>query len=431
MGGAGRKYGPPGRRMTARRAAAFAVAALVLLAALLFPAASQAVERRRDQFLKEPAYLILPFPFRVPGIGSGIAITGLAANMGGSNTDLFGIIATGDVTGTFVSLDDFHIVEENLILGLSLRRIDKAVINNYDSRGIDSDPDAFTLLELSQADGQELELCLCFFQRQLEFNFGIEMEKRRIERVRDSGGNEIGQLSEPFDQRENTFRLGVVVDLTDDRRDPRKGVRVEFEARRTPPDDADDPDFFVLDLSLGFYFPVGRISTLVINYFQSDADVRRQGLTDPAQLRNDLGLNCGMNQACLDAEQALIDRFAAANTFGTATSLGGAFSRLRSYPQGRFQGAHTVFLGAEFRWNLTEEATPFDYFIWKDIRSNLQLAFFAETGSVAETRGGLNKFKSSYGTGFRLISASGFVYRADLANGDEGTEFILIFGYPF
>ena len=85
----------------------------------------------------------------------------------------------------------------------------------------------------------------------------------------------------------------------------------------------------------------------------------------------------------------------------------------------------------EFRWNLTEEATPFDYFIWKDVRTNLQVAFFAETGSVAETRDGLDKFKSSYGAGFRLISASGFVYRADLATGDEGTEFVLIFGYPF
>ena len=50
---------------------------------------------------------------------------------------------------------------------------------------------------------------------------------------------------------------------------------------------------------------------------------------------------------------------------------------------------------------------------------------------MAESRSGLEKFKSSYGLGIRLISASGFVYRADLAAGDEGTETVIIFGYPF
>ncbi|MGA0158951.1 MAG: hypothetical protein ACO3NG_10880, partial [bacterium] len=39
--------------------------------------------------------------------------------------------------------------------------------------------------------------------------------------------------------------------------------------------------------------------------------------------------------------------------------------------------------------------------------------------------------KSSYGTGFRLVNASGNIYRADLASGDEGTNFTLIIQYPW
>jgi hypothetical protein len=40
-------------------------------------------------------------------------------------------------------------------------------------------------------------------------------------------------------------------------------------------------------------------------------------------------------------------------------------------------------------------------------------------------------YRSSYGLGLRLISASGFVYRADYATGDEGSEVSVIFSYPF
>jgi outer membrane translocation and assembly module TamA len=76
--------------------------------------------------------------------------------------------------------------------------------------------------------------------------------------------------------------------------------------------------------------------------------------------------------------------------------------------------------------------TPFDYFIWKDVRTSVQLAFFAETGSVEDLRSELgDTFRSSYGMGLRLISGSGFVYRLDIATGDEETETIVIFGYPF
>ena len=83
-------------------------------------------------------------------------------------------------------------------------------------------------------------------------------------------------------------------------------------------------------------------------------------------------------------------------------------------------------------WNITEEATPFDYFIWKAVRTGYQIAFFAELGTVSETSSQLwDETRNSVGLGFRLIAASGAVYRADIATGKEGPELIVIFEYPW
>jgi hypothetical protein len=204
-------------------------------------------------------------------------------------------------------------------------------------------------------------------------------------------------------------------------------VRVSATRRDTPNDDLNEAEFFVWDYSATIYFPVGKISTLALHYFQSDAEVTRKGVTDRTAIEQEFGVTCNGEPVC----ESLIDLFVDQRTNGTSTDLGGD-ERLRSYPGGRFSGAHTVFYALEFRWNLSEEVAPFDYFIWKDVRTGLQLAFFAETGSVGETRDEVgDSFKSTFGMGFRLVSASGFVYRADIAGGNEGTELSVIFNYPF
>ncbi|MBE9541539.1 MAG: hypothetical protein IMF01_04405, partial [Proteobacteria bacterium] len=116
---------------------------------------------------------------------------------------------------------------------------------------------------------------------------------------------------------------------------------------------------------------------------------------------------------------------------GTAKSLGGD-ERLRSYPRERYSGAHMVYYGTELRWNISEGVKPFNFWIWKDVATGLQLALFYERGSVAETESELGDiWRSSYGAGFRLVSGSGFVYRADIATGEEDTEVTVIFNYPW
>lgn len=91
-----------------------------------------------------------------------------------------------------------------------------------------------------------------------------------------------------------------------------------------------------------------------------------------------------------------------------------------------------AFIGTEYRWNFVREAKPFDYFIWKDITTGLQLAFFYEVGTVAETSSDLWKdYRNSYGVGGRLVAASGSVYRADVAFSEEGSQLSIFFFYPW
>ncbi len=127
----------------------------------------------------------------------------------------------------------------------------------------------------------------------------------------------------------------------------------------------------------------------------------------------------------------LIDMYVIGRTYGTASSLGGD-DRLRAYPMGRFKGAHMAYLATEFRWNFATSVVPFDFWIWKDIATGFQLAVFYEVGSVAEMKGDLwEESRSSTGAGLRMVSASGFVYRADIAFGDEAHQTTIMFNYPW
>ena len=82
--------------------------------------------------------------------------------------------------------------------------------------------------------------------------------------------------------------------------------------------------------------------------------------------------------------------------------------------------------------NFERKSTPFNYAIWKDTHTGFQVAFFAEMGSVAETMDQLwDEKRYVVGSGLRLVTGSGAVYRFDLAIGDEGAQPNLFFYYPW
>ncbi len=424
----------PLRHVPGLRAVLLLAVALSVGLAGAMPA--QAIERRKPQFLTEPSYLIVPLPYSLPGIGEGFLLLGQAGNIAETNVDAWGLVITGDAAGQIFGLEDIHILSETLILDLFSQNITKAVVNNYETRGMDSDPDDYTLIELTSVKTRQAQLSLSLFDRRLELFASTSTQSVEVPRIRDKDGEIIAELNPPYRGDSESSAIGMLVDYTDDRQDPRKGLRMQVDRSHSPNDDPDEAEFFVWNYTVTGYLPMGKLNTLALHYFQSDAEVTREGNTDPAALEAELGITCppageAGSAECEETVDELVDMFVKQRKNGTSTSLGGE-NRLRSYPQGRFSGAHTVFYAIEFRWNLTEEATPFNYFFWKDVRTGVQIAFFAETGSVAETRSEVgDSYASTYGVGFRLVSGSGNVYRADFATGDEGFEYTILFNYSF
>src|SRR6266581_2177513 len=391
-------------------------------------------DRRREQFPKDFGYAAFPYPYRLPGIGSGVSFAAGAFNIADTYTDAYGIAFTGDVKGGAAGVSDIHLVPRRLILDFGYSSISKAVFQSYAQRGMNTEKNDFSLVERGDTEYYGARMTATFFERRFELHTAWYEGASRLKSIRDKDGNLIVEAQNPPRDRGHTTLLGARLDLTDDYTDPRTGLRLDVTRTQSPPQGS-GPDYFVMDYNTTGYIPFGRRNTLALNLLRSDAFVTRQGETDPAVLQQQLGLPCGsltdpaQQQFCNE----VIDTTIANNRFGTATSLGG-FDRLRSYPQGRFKGAHTLFFGAEYRWNLTDERTPFDIFVMKSVRTSIQLALFYETGVTSDTRSDLYERKNmrdSYGAGFRIVTASGVVLRADLAHGKEGVSTAIFIGYPW
>ncbi|MFI5304936.1 MAG: hypothetical protein ACHQYP_09105 [Nitrospiria bacterium] len=389
-------------------------------------------ERRRTQFQTEAGYAFVPIVFDIPGVGKGYGVFGAASNIGGSHTDVVGSVFGGDVFGEAIGINEIHIVPKHLILDIGAVNLSSSSVQNYSQRGMASNKDDYTTVEFGNTNFNGFRLTATFVERRYEVYGGYYSGSTQIKSLLDRNGNIIIDAQNAKRNRPSTFVWGGRVDLTDDYRDPRRGLDIDISRWNSPPADS-GPDFYFVDISTTAYVPIGKRSTWAFNYFRSDAYMQRTGETNPTVIEQNLGLDCAQltdpetQRLCLQ----VIDTTIAANTYGTATSLGG-LSRLRSYPEGRFSGAHTEFFGTELRWNLTDESTPFNIFIMKDIRTAIQVALFYEVGSIADNRADLwHITRDSYGAGFRVVTASGLVYRIDLASGYEGFQPSIFFDYPW
>jgi outer membrane protein assembly factor BamA len=389
-------------------------------------------DRRKSQFMSDRGYYVFPMPYSIPGVGEGLGVIGIGMNLGGTYTDIFGFALAGGLPGQGLGVTDIHIVPKTIILDLTTIQFSKSSITNYQQRGMQSSEHDFSYLQFDHYGFSGGRLTATFHDRRFEVYGGGYRIGSELEKVLDPQENTILVIQNPQTWRTNVYGFGLRSDLTDDYYDPRRGVRLDVGRWWSPPASNSDPDYYRMEYNASVYFPLGKRSTWVFNYFRSDAHVRRKGETDLDVIEDEQGLDCasltGENQTrCYQIVYNIRD----ANTYGTATGLGGT-SRLRSYPEGRFQGAHTVFYGTEVRWTLTEEAHPFDIFIAKDVRTVLQAALFYEMGSTADLRDDLGDlYRASYGAGFRMVTASGIVLRADVSTGREGIEATIIFGYPW
>jgi Omp85 superfamily domain len=391
-------------------------------------------ERRKEQFVKDPGYALFPYPYSLPGIGKGIGLVGGMMNINNTYMDAYGILFAGEVRGASFGLADIHLVPRTLILDIGYGTVNEATIQSYSQRGMNTDKHDYRLIEFGDTEYEGGRMTATFFDRRFEVYGAWYQGAMRLKSIRDNDGNVIVEAQDAPRGRAHNTLFGTRLDLTDDYSDPRRGIRIDVTRSQTPPRDS-GPDYYVMDYNTTAYIPLGRRSTWAFNFLRSDAVVNQQGETDPAKLEKQQGLICS---TVIDPEQQLfckevIDNMIANNKYGTATSLGG-FSRLRGYPQGRFKGAHTLFYGTEIRWNLTDERTPFNIFIMKDVRTSIQVSLFYETGATSDVRSDITERKNmrdSFGFGLRVVTASGVVFRGDLGFGKDGVAPEIFIGYPW
>lgn len=408
------------------------IAVLILSVLPVSADASWIAERRKPQFSTDFGYAVFPYPYSLPGIGMGLGLVGGAVNMNDTTTDAYAMLFGGDVQGLAAGVAELHVIPRRLILDLGYSGISAAAIQNFSQRGMNTGKNDYANIEMGDITYYGSRLTATFLDRRLEVYGAYYRGSSQLESIRDRDGNVIIESQTSPVNRSHVTILGTRVDLTDDYPDPRRGFRLDLTRTHTPPDDL-GPNYFIQDYNATAYVPLGRRSTWAFNYFRSDAHIDRKGETDPSVIEEENGLDCD-SIADPDSRQLCSDFListAENNTYGTASTLGG-FNRLRSYPNMRYKGAHTLFYGTEIRWNLTDESTPYDIFIMKDVRTSWQVALYYEIGSVADKRDELGDvWRASTGVGLRMVTASGVVFRADVAAGREGVAPSIFIGYPW
>ena len=281
---------------------------------------------------------------------------------------------------------------------------------------------------------------LTLYDRMLELGLGRSKQKGRFEKFVAPDSDDLTKQGDTITEFDPALEVNfgeklefsARIDYTDDYRDPRKGVRNILYLDRQTASSSSEPSFDVITNDLQFYIPFLEKSTLVLNLTFSDANVRKEGETDLEVLKQQSNYYSCTSESCRETTLGNAKNTMNINKHGTSLYLGGP-DRLRSYPQQRFQGAHTVYFATEFRWNFSAaDGDEIDLFFMQDLVDEMQVAFFFEQGSVSETKSELgDTVKYSFGSGFRFLSGSGNLYRADFATGDEGPQVTVIIQYPW
>ena len=388
-------------------------------------------ERRQDQFDKTPGLFVVPAPYAIPGIGNGLFVIGYLGNIAETSADVFGMGFVGDGQGFFASVDELFVFPEWSYLALTQGRMARFGQNVYSSRGMKSEKNDFNIYVGEDFTFYNFEVVFTHFERRIELAYGFNGGNGKFVEIKDYEGELVQKLGSPIEVDFAQKHVQLKIDLTDDYGDPRDGLNIRILRDRFPSVNQ-GAAFDSMTFALTYYLPVPENNTWAFHYFRSDAHVRQEGNTDLESLKTTQGFYaCGGYAACEAATVKSAQNRLNANKNGSSKSLGGA-DRLRSYPLSRYQAAHTLFYGTELRWNFSTENTKLDYWLLQDVQQALQAVFFWEQGSVAEEVGEIGEtIRSSYGTGIRLVTKSGSVYKFEVASGDEGAEMILFFEYPW
>jgi hypothetical protein len=388
-------------------------------------------ERRQDQFDKTPGLFVVPAPYSIPGIGKGLFVIGYLGNIAETTTDVFGMGFVGEGQGLFASVDELFVIPDWTYLAMTQGKMMRFGQNVYGSRGMKSEKNDFNIYVGEDFTFYNYEFVLTHFDRRIELAYGFNGGSGEFVEINDYKGELIQKLASPIEVDFTQKHLQLKLDFTDDYGDPRNGLNLRI-LRDSFPSVNQGAEYDSMTFALTYYLPIPEDNTLAFHYFRSDAYVSQPGNTDLESLKTTQGFYaCGGIAPCEAATLKSAQNQLNANKNGSSKSLGGA-DRLRSYPLSRYQSAHTLFYGTELRWNFSTENTKLDYLLLQDVQQALQAVFFWEQGSVAEEASQIGEtIRSSYGSGIRLVTKSGSVYKFEMATGDEGAEMILFFEYPW
>lgn len=209
-------------------------------------------ERRSKEDPNEFGWFAAPTPFKVEGIGQAVLFFGLLSNVY-ETTDLI-LIKTfpgGDFDATGLIVDEMPLFTKHFQINGGTFRAEIPIIQF--SRGIDSDPDDY-IQPLLKFDSDFFKAELLFWEERLNVFYQTEMGESTTLKVFDNNGNLISE-----DESTDSYNLlyyGFELDLTDDRTDPRSGVRVGRFFKPTKSDYDFFSDIMVTDTSLTGYVPL-------------------------------------------------------------------------------------------------------------------------------------------------------------------------------
>ena len=389
--------------------------------------------RREPVFQYDSSYFFYPIAGKVPGLGSSVGLGATINNLGGTDVDVTAVKMTGDFKVSVFSILNIHLIKERLIFDMGGYEYD--VATQVFQRGQESHKDDY-ILPTVLGRGYFAQLMLQFQDRMIEVYGRTNQSSNQLLHVYNKDGEKFDNIDT---EKKWTVanEVGITLDLTDHRYDPRKGLRMEQLIKL--PQKQNDPylsEFMVIDANVSAFIPVGAQSTWAFNYFQSDAQITKKSETDEATLRQQIGMNCSqipdstLQSNCAMTENQIINERIAYNKYGRSTPLGGS-QRLRAFPNGRFFAGHTRYVGSEFRWNLNNEKSSFNYLIMKGVRTGFQLAAFYGQGGVSDEVKNLKLDLKSYGAGARVILQGGTIFRIDYATGSEGGQTTVFIDYPW
>ncbi len=285
-----------------------------------------AMERRRDQFSKEPGHYIVPTPISYPGIGDAVILLGVDSNAHDSYTDYAGFIVSGDIEGFGAVATDMHLIDRMLIGEVTASRLSQVAVISYNGRGMETNQDDHSILEYDDVKTVSARLKGSFYDRMLEVQAQTIKNEVHLTSLRDREGNLLLDARDSEASKGQYYTLGFQFDWTDDYQDPRRGVRYAVSRWWRDETSPRATEYYQQEHNLTAYIPIGHISTWAFNYFRSDAFVTRMGEVDFAAVEDLMGLDCAVPGLTapqrLQCEQA-VNNTIAHNRYGTAESMGG------------------------------------------------------------------------------------------------------------